>query len=212
VQGVLLQFSELSSFIFCFELMVCIYLSVVSNQGDLHRFKNRFLYIGYGVPLVVSVLPLIGGHYGSLGYSCGFSEHDTSNIVITETEASIFFYIPLWTFNIANIILIYKVSHFIGALRNSTDTSTVEVQQDQEIRLSQQIIMNMVAYPIIMIACWMGFTIYQLGRLCGFDVTWLDGPRFVMIDLIGFFNAIAYIINHLLFRKLQECIAQENNK
>lgn len=66
--------------------------------------------------------------------------------------------------------------------------------------------MNMVWYPVIMICCWSGFTVYKIFQMFGTELKWLEGPRFILTDLIGFFNSIAYFINHLLFKKLQNLI------
>jgi hypothetical protein len=64
--------------------------------------------------------------------------------------------------------------------------------------------MNMIWYPVIMIMGWLGFTIYEIGKLSGHKMDWIRGPKFVLIDLIGFFNTIAYMSNHYLTKKLEE--------
>ena len=71
--------------------------------------------------------------------------------------------------------------------------------------------MNMIWYPVIMITCWLGFTIYEIGILSNYNMEWIKGPRFVLIDLIGFFNTIAYLSNHYLTKKLEAILQNENS-
>lgn len=81
-----------------------------------------------------------------------------------------------------------------------------------ELELSQQITINMIAYPIIMLFCWSGNTIYAISSLCGNPIQFLFGTRFVMADCYGLLNSIAYVINTMIilkFKKTQEELFQE---
>ena len=46
-----------------------------------------------------------------------------------------------------------------------------------------------------MLICWFPATIYSLSKLFTDDgLDWLDGPRFIMADMVGFLNAIIFYI------------------
>jgi hypothetical protein len=99
--------------------MVCIFLSIIKNRQNLQVYKVTFLAAGFGVPFFVSLIPLIGDHYGDLGLVCGFKFENTfpeGRNDWTIAEAVMFFYLPLWLFNIANIYLIYKVVVFFRVI------------------------------------------------------------------------------------------------
>lgn len=62
-------------------------------------------------------------------------------------------------------------------------------------KITQRLIMSTFQFPIIMLVCWFPATIYSLSKLFtdnGLD--WLDGPRFIMADMVGFLNAIVFYI------------------
>ena len=71
-QAYFLQFSELSTFTLCFMLMVCIYMSVIKNRQDLLLYKKWFIILGFFMPALLSLIPLIRNEYGNNGLGCGY--------------------------------------------------------------------------------------------------------------------------------------------
>jgi hypothetical protein len=66
----------------------------------------------------------------------------------------------------------------------------------------------MLAYPIIMLCCWSGMTIYAVAKLCDSEIHVLKGIRFIMADCLGLCNSIAYGVNALIIIRLRKILAQ----
>lgn len=66
----------------------------------------------------------------------------------------------------------------------------------------------MLLYPIIMLICYSGMTVYAIAKLCGSEIESLRGIRFIMADFLGLFNSIAYGYNAIIILRLQKMMSQ----
>lgn len=47
-------------FIFCFLLCLCIYWTVIKNRNNLHTYGTEFMVLGFVLPFLLAIIPLIG--------------------------------------------------------------------------------------------------------------------------------------------------------
>ncbi|CAK78008.1 unnamed protein product (macronuclear) [Paramecium tetraurelia] len=228
IQGFLIQYSSIACFIFCFLLCLCIFWTVIRNRANLSQYQRCFQIIGFCIPILFALIPAITNSYNTQIYVCGISNDDvdlchnksdkSSQIVMV--ESILLFYVPLWLMNIVGISFIIRVSVFMTKLRTQSELNNrsrssdqqeiqLQTQQEYELKLSQRITQNMLLYPIIMLICYSGMTVYAIGKLCNSEIVILRGLRFIMADCLGLCNSIAYGYNAIIILRLQKMMSQQ---
>ncbi|CAD8078439.1 unnamed protein product [Paramecium sonneborni] len=227
IQGFLIQYSSLACFLFCFFLCLCIFWTVIKNKINLNEYQTLFQSIGFCIPLIIAIIPLITNTYQTQYYVCGIGD-DVEQLCkdqeykpkLMRIEQICLFYVPLWLLNIGAITFIIRVSVFMNKLRTqseqnqrsrSSDLQELQqyTQQEYELKLSQRITQNMLFYPIIMLICYSGMTIYAVAKLCNNEITGLKGIRFVMAECLGLCNSIVYGYNAIIIMRLQKMMSQQ---
>ncbi|CAD8077785.1 unnamed protein product [Paramecium sonneborni] len=228
IQGFLIQYSSLACFLFCFFLCLCIFWTVIKNRSNLSQYQRLFQLIGFCIPFLIALIPLGTKSYQSQYFVCGIGSDDMDDYCqlvvekpkLIRIESICLFYVPLWLLNIAGISFIIRVSVFMTKLRtkseqylNSRSSDQQEqqlyTQQEYELKLSQRITQNMLLYPIIMLICYSGMTVYAIAKLCNYEITQLRGSRFIMADCLGLCNSIVYGYNTLIILRLQKMMSQQ---
>ncbi|CAD8066126.1 unnamed protein product [Paramecium primaurelia] len=227
-QGFLIQYSSIACFLFCFLLCLCIFWTVIKNRVNLSEYQRHFQLIGFCVPILFALIPVITNSYNTQKYVCGISNDDVDSYCneqgtpskLVRIESISLFYVPLWLLNIVGISFIIRVSIFMTKLRTqselinrsrSSDQQELQLytQQEYELKLSQRITQNMLLYPIIMLICYSGMTVYAIAKLCDQDIQVLRGIRFIMADCLGLCNSIAYGYNAIIILRLQKMMSQQ---
>ncbi len=127
--------------------------------------------------------PLISGDYGPVGYRCWITL-DKANITRGKTLRFMLLYVPLWIIVICTSISYYKVKrHLDRHMASSSEKSFVR---------------RLRAYPMILVLCWLGATIHSIYILahCEKKYNFFDALSVGMSGVTGYFNAIAYGMNH----------------
>lgn len=181
-QAFLVNFGTMCSFIWAMIVAWALYYTVVQRQFDLHRKFKTLVFYGYGLPFLMSLLPLITQDYGPVGYRCWITlDHDQAR---AETLRFMLLYVPLWAIVAFNSISYYKVKQFLDHhMASGPERSFVR---------------RLRAYPMILGLCWLGATIHSIYILfhCEKKYNFFDALSVGMSGLTGYFNAIAYGMNH----------------
>ncbi|CAD8073838.1 unnamed protein product [Paramecium primaurelia] len=225
IQGFLIQYSSIACFLFCFLLCLCIFWTVIKNRVNLSEHQMTFQLIGFCSPILFALIPIITNSYNTQIYVCGIANDDNdlyknNQALFVQIESISLFYLPLWFFNIVGMTFIIRVSLFMTQLRSqsyqnqrsrNSDQQEMQLftQQEYELQLSQRITQNMLLYPIIMLICYSGMTIYAIAKLCDQEIQILRGIRFIMADCLGLCNSIAYSYNAIMILRLKKMMQQQ---
>lgn len=181
-QGFLVNFGTMSSFMWAFIVAWALYYTVVLQRFDLQKKFKELAYYGYGVPFLMSLIPLLTGDYAPVGYRCWITlEHNSAR---GEALRFLLLYVPLWAIVCFNSVSYYKVKKFLDQYMASGP--------------ERSFVRRLRAYPLILGLCWFGATVHSIYILfhCEKRYNFFDALSVGMSGLTGYFNAIAYGMNH----------------
>ena len=69
-QGFLNNVGSLSAVTWSSIISISIYNAYISNEDQHLRFKKKYIFIGYGIPIIISIIPIITKNYDDIGGYC----------------------------------------------------------------------------------------------------------------------------------------------
>jgi len=146
-------------------------------------FFNVFNVRSLFLPYINDIFrPLLTGDYAPVGYRCWITlEHNSAR---GEALRFLLLYVPLWAIVCFNSVSYYKVKKFLDQYMASGP--------------ERSFVRRLRAYPLILGLCWFGATVHSIYILfhCEKRYNFFDALSVGMSGLTGYFNAIAYGMNH----------------
>ena len=197
LQALIMNYSQLASILMTGTIAYSLYLMIVRENLDVGSKENKFLVFCFGVPAVLTPLPLITNSYGSSKGWCWITDdHDNSLWMLLE------FYGPFFAIFIINFYFYFKIYRKIYH----------ESHETFETKVMKKLMKRLRSYPISLVCCFGLAVAHRIYYLCGGDDNYyLDLVSGCMISLYGFINAIVYgftrsvrksikrTFNHILF-------------
>lgn len=184
LQGVMLQFSQLSSLFWAGVISFNIYITSVKQKSNPEQYLLLYLIAGFGIPMIIALIPAVTRTYDEIYFYC-WIQGSIDNYYI------IFFYlIPLWFTIIYIIYTIYKVKNFLEKQGLMEENHTFYAR----IRF----------YPLVLILANGFSTLHRTLLLIN-----VDPPDFFFIidhtltNFQGFLNAIYYGLNYNVQKELK---------
>lgn len=199
-QGVFINFSELSSICWTTIIAYSIFLSTKSTGINLiPKYYLYFFIFSYGLPMLLTVIPLFFNGYGPAGAWCWLN---TKNL---ENHAAWVWSLIIYIFNWINIAFnIYAVSKSISYFK----IRTFEVKEDnlEEANFLKNFCIVLKFFPIILIVCWLPATVNRIYLfISGNENTFLYSIHALFSNLTGFLNCIVYSYYYKNLIKLWFC-------
>jgi len=177
-QAFLINFGGLASVLWTSVIAWSIYSATVLNAKNLRDKNMRFLLVGYGVSLALSIIPFITKQYGRAGLYCWIEDQE---IVKDSLMRFAMFYIPLWIALSFNIYAYLRVIAFIKKYISTT--------------LEVRFVHRLKYYPMVLVICWTFPTINRIYNIFGEEVKALTYLHVIFGGLQGFLNALVYGAN-----------------
>lgn len=179
-QAAMKLFGAQSTFISSFFLCYCLYRSIIQSKMIQ---TTHIGWVAFGVPLLISFVPILLDSYGSDHFTCFFKRH-------SHLESILIFEIQVWVVQVLNIVLIVRV---LLELRQVTDANQDQLSQPAlDLKLSRSIVQLIIFYPLIQCLCWSPFTTNHFLAIFGLDLKLLSNIQFIFASSTGFFNTIVY--------------------
>lgn len=191
IQGVLLQFSQLSSFFWAGIISLNIYITSVKLIAQPQNYSKAFIFIGYALPMLIALIPLTTSSYNEVYFYCWISgAHETIYTTLLYT-------VPLWFTLFYIIFVLFRVKRYFISLGLEHE--------------GRQFYKRTVFYPLILLIANGLPTIHRTVILMGVDppdvLFIIDN---VLTNLQGILNALNYGLNDNVKQELKKCF-QKNN-
>jgi hypothetical protein len=140
---------------------------------------NKYLAVCFGVPLILTLLPLTSGSYGDTGGWCGIIYSDWGI-----AWRYISFYILCW------LVVGYNTYVYFCVWRRVRE----DARNGHNAEGQDKLLRRIKFYPLVLVLCWAFATIDIVYiTLSGGDfVLWLQGLHIFFSTVQGFFNACVY--------------------
>lgn len=171
------------------------------SQEFVSGYSNRYMAICFGLPLILTLLPLSTDSYGDTGGWCWITQLDSQGL----TWRMIQFYIPLWIVVLYNSYVYYKVYNQVKDMNAGRNTPEAKAMMEK-IRY----------YPLVLIVCefWASVnaiseTILGLSDKSNF-IMWLNVLQIAFASSIGMANAMVYGLTPTVSEKLTTLCGKGN--
>lgn len=152
-----------------------------------------YLIFGYGIPLIVALVPAITKSYDEIYFYCWIQGN------IDEYYITLFYLIPLWLTVIYLVYTIFKVRDYLLKAGLMEEGLTFY----RRIKF----------YPITLLVANGFSTVHRTLLLCKVD---LPGILFILdntlTNLQGFLNAIYYGLNYSVQKELKQCLSKKGSE
>jgi hypothetical protein len=186
-QGFLSNLVEISSICWTSVISASILLATMSPEvSKIPRYYTYFFLYSIGVPIILSVGPLLTQSYGPAGAWCWMDMRDNNDNV------GQFWAILIYIFNWVNIIF-----NFIAIIRSiryfNIRAFEVKEQNERESNFLRSYCVVLKFFPIILIICWLPATINRLYNFL------TDDENVVLYSLHAFFTYLQGFLNSLVY-------------
>jgi len=176
LQSVLKNYGGLASVLWTTVIAYTLYSTVVVQRSILNLY-GKFVLFGFGIPLLMTGIPIMTNQYGRSGNWC-WIKNDPNNKFGEGAMRFFQFYLPLW---VAIGYNTYSYLEVIKCLKAYSGNS-----------METRFIGRLKYYPLILVFCW---TLPTLNRI--YTLFYDENPTFNVIHtsfagLQGFLNAIVY--------------------
>ncbi|KRX05248.1 hypothetical protein PPERSA_00549 [Pseudocohnilembus persalinus] len=177
MQGFLSTYAGLGSILWTMAISFTMKSALLSDTTNLLKNQKISTYICYGVPLLMSLIPVITDDYGPAGVICWID--DTQNPTRVLILRMLTFYGPLW------IAITYNFYTYITLIRY---LKTVVDQESDQL----QFVKNLMYYPFILVICWIFGTFNRIYVFFDDEIEIVSALHLFFGGLMGFFNALVY--------------------
>jgi heme/copper-type cytochrome/quinol oxidase subunit 2 len=203
-QGVIMNFSELSSICWTSVISYSIYYGTITlDPNKLKKILFWSFFYAYGVPLILTVGPAISDSYGPAGAWCWLNTQDLSDDAAWAW--SLLIYIFSWM-NIAfNIFAVWKSINYFKI-------RAFEIKEDDQVQSNflRNFCIVLKFFPIILVICWFFPTVNRIYSYAAQkENMFLYTMQGITGSLMGFFNAIVY---SYYYRSIIPCWDSYNKK
>ncbi|EAS04533.2 7 transmembrane receptor secretin family protein (macronuclear) [Tetrahymena thermophila SB210] len=160
-------------------LSLTIHDTVKNKIKNMAKREKVFIFLGFVIPLVLSVIPFITGSFGRANGVCWIT--DNLGRVAELLQVWGLFYFPLWVCIFLNFILILR---------------TMKMLKDLDIANTETyfVIRRFLYYPCLWIICWFAGTINRtIITFGGEGNTFLTDISLVLTCSQGFFTMIIFL-------------------
>lgn len=199
VTAFLNSYGSTSSIIWNAIIAYCLYRTVFFQDNHLETREKRFLLVGFGIPIIISVIPFVFHMYGEAEGWCWIKMNpdNSDEYALGISLRLILFYIPLWIIIPVNLYIYARVIKHIQEEIEYTD---------EQAELRKTLISKLSSYPIILCICFLPATVkrlYDLGDPDSEFVLTLIAGCFVSFQ--GLFNAVIYGMTRTVRIKIMSC-------
>jgi len=177
-QAFLINYGGLASILWTSVIAWSIYSATVLSAKNLREKNWRFFLFGFGLSLILSIIPFISNQYGRAGLYCWIKNDDLDK---DTAMRFIQFYVPLWIAIGFNVYAYVKVVRFIKKYISTT--------------LEIRFIHRLKYYPLVLVICWTFATINRIYNIFGKEVPSLTFLHVTFGGLQGLLNAFVYGAN-----------------
>jgi Slime mold cyclic AMP receptor. len=107
IQGFMLEFSSLAGILWTGVIAFTIYLQLIKQKAEVHKYFNRFLFFVILFSLLVSSFPLITNHYMYAGGCCWITSKGEYSVIYIYG----LFYAEVW------IVIIFSVYSYVTIIK-----------------------------------------------------------------------------------------------
>ncbi|XP_072036842.1 uncharacterized protein [Amphiura filiformis] len=174
----------------------------VARKTSTEKYEILYHFVGWGIPLFMSLLPFIGDHYGPAGAWCWITDESSDG---THWRFAIWYgplYILIFLMLICYVYVLFTLKKMTGIYQGTQEPQPQHAERDR--RQIKEEIRPLVAYPCI----YMVLSTFSLINRIQNAVA-PDHPVFALvvlhamtIPMIGAINALVYGLDRTTRRKL----------
>jgi hypothetical protein len=202
-QGFLINFSEVSSICWTSMIAFMIYLGTFKDITKISKIYFYFFLYSYGLPLVLSIGPLITESYGPAGAWCWMNTQNLGNHAAWVWALII--YIFTWVNIIFNIYAVVKTINYFEIRAFETR----EEGNKKEYNFLKNFCIVLKFFPMILIVCWIFPTINRIYTFFSHHQNiYLYSLHIFFSSSTGFMNSLVY---SYYYRNLIPCLSCFNS-
>lgn len=187
LQGVLSNFSELSSICWTSMISLSIYLgTVTTNYTKIKKIIIYSFFYSYGIPLILTIFPLFTESYGPAGAWCWLNTRDSNDPAAWGWSLTT--YIFSWINIIFNIFAVMKCIRYF-----KIRAFEVEVIDNEQANFLKNFCIVLKFFPIIQILSWIFPTINRI------YIYTTDKENTVLYSLHAFFGFLTGFLNFIVY-------------
>lgn len=194
-QAMVISFSSSSALCWTTSIPLTLYLVLVSSKSNVPSYERYYLLVGWGIPLILTVLPFSTDSYSTNvieDLRCWIRPGPGIEEFIWRT---VVFYLPLWV----------MVPWYFYAFLKITKAIRVDMYlRNFEYEAKFIFIKRLYLYPIILIICnalSSCFTLIELAGLTDKNI-YLNTVSCGLVNIGGLLNSIVYLCNPTVVAKL----------
>lgn len=199
IQAVTLNYSALSSTLWSFCIAIALYDSAVKENMHIQRWQVWFFLISYGLPLILTIIPLAFDSYGLAKGWCWIKRSFEYDLILR----TVCFYFIIWGVMIFNTLVYISV---ISKLKRDYG-NIVEYQSQSSI-----LIKRLATYPIILVVTYLPISIKRIFEI--FDEQdlpfWVTCIAAFGISITGLANATVYGFTGPVRAAVKSIFSKEN--
>ena len=198
VLGFLYYYSYLVTYLWAGVFALNIYSMVVNQYFLLDRHEKKLILICFGLPIAISIIPLIWEYYGLSQEGCILKTLSNDQYLAIDVYT---FFIPFFSTLTLNIFCYFRVYLFMKEMFVSD--------------VVKKWTWNIIAYPIILIFCWGWLVVcYLYYDIKASEIFWLVAISVFCSKLQGFLNFLVYGMNKTVRQFIKEhfCKGFNNEK
>lgn len=193
LQALLLSYFGLASMMWSVSIAFTLHMAFLRDapgwsSNEVHLKNRKYQVLCFGLPCVLTLLPLFSSSYGDTGGWCWIHDDDSISIVWRFLQ----FYIPLWAAISYNIFVYTKVHRKIKAIQQLDPSSNTTMMS------------RMKYYPLVLIICFTPGTINILFELSGKSSFGLNILHAIFAASQGMMNAVVYGLTPAVYERVSE--------
>lgn len=193
------SYGSLSSILWNAIIAYSLYVTVFFQNIDIASKEIHFLVIGFGAPLLVSIVPFFLDMYGEAQGWCWIKDDasDGYEFPLGTILRLVTFYIPLWIIIPINLFIYARVIKHIQEEIEYTD---------EQGELRRTLISKLSSYPVMLFICYFPASVKRIYDSIDSDsnaqLTLIAG---ILVSIQGLLNAIIYGLTSTVRVKLFNC-------
>jgi len=177
LQALLTNYGGLASILWTTVIAYTLYITVV-KQKSAPTYHGRFLLYGFGIPLLMTAIPMLTDQFGSAGGWC-WIKADPNNKAAAGAMRFLEFYLPLWGAIGFNL---YSYLQVISYIKRFAGGNNLEIRFVNRLKY----------YPFVLVVCWTFASINRVYTLFFDEIPILNILHIAFGGLQGFLNAMVY--------------------